>query len=38
MESNRTLDKPADFRWSHRNPELVKLLLNYDKQFNPKNK
>lgn len=35
MESIRPLDKPADFRWSHRNPELVKFLLNYDKQFNP---
>ena len=38
MESIRRLDKPADFRWSHRNPELVKFLLNYDKQFNPNNK
>jgi len=38
MESIRPLDKPADFRWSHRNPELVKFLLNYDKQFNPDNK
>nr|WP_297906176.1 hypothetical protein [uncultured Parabacteroides sp.] len=36
--SIRPLDKPADFRWSHRNPELVKFLLNYDKQFNPNNK
>ena len=35
MESIRPLDKPADFRWSHRNPELVKFLLSYDKQFNP---
>lgn len=35
MESIRPLDKPADFRWSHRNPELVKFLWNYDKQFNP---
>ena len=35
METIRPLDKPADFRWSHRNPELVKFLLNYDKQFNP---
>lgn len=35
VESIRPLDKPADFRWSHRNPELVKFLLNYDKQFNP---
>ena len=38
MESIRPLDKPADFRWSHRNPVLVKFLLNYDKQFNPDNK
>lgn len=38
MESIRPLDKLADFRWSHRNPELVKFLLNYDKQFNPDNK
>lgn len=34
MERIKPLDKPADFRWSHRNPELVKYLLNYDKQFN----
>lgn len=38
MESIRPLDKPADFRWSHRDPELVKFLMNYDKQFNPDNK
>ena len=38
MESIRPLDKPQDFRWSHRNPELVKFLWNYDKQFNPGNK
>ena len=38
MESFRALDKPADFQWSHRNPSLVKFLLNYDKQFNPSNK
>lgn len=38
IESIRPLDKPADFRWSHRNPELVKFLLNYDKQFNPNRK
>ncbi len=31
MESIRPLDKPEDFRWSHRNPELVKFLWNYDK-------
>lgn len=38
MESIRSLDKPDNFRWSHRNPELVKYLWNYDKEFNPKNK
>ena len=38
IESIYPLDKPADFRWSHRNPELVKFLLNYDKQFNPGNR
>ena len=38
MESIRPLDKPQDFRWSHRNPELVKFLWNYDKEFNPSNK
>ena len=37
MESIRPLDKPQDFRWSHRNPELVKFLWNYDKEFNPSN-
>lgn len=35
MESIRPLDKPRDFHYSHRDPELVKFLLNYDKQFNP---
>lgn len=38
IESIRPLDKPVDFRWSHRDPELVKFLLNYDKQFNPDNR
>ena len=38
MASIRPLDKPQDFRWSHRNPELVKFLWNYDKQFNPNHK
>ena len=38
MESIRPLDKSQDFRWSHRNPELVKFLWNYDKEFNPSNK
>lgn len=35
MEGIRPLDKPRDFHYSHRDPELVKFLLNYDKQFNP---
>lgn len=35
MENIRPLDKPRDFHYSHRDPELVKFLLNYDKQFNP---
>ena len=38
MEAIRPLDEQPDFRWSHRNPELVRFLLNYDNQFNPKNK
>lgn len=38
VESIRPLDKPADFGMSHRNPELVKFLLNYEKQFNADNK
>ena len=38
MEAIRPLDEQPDFRWSHRNPELVRFLLNYDKQFNPQNK
>ena len=38
MESIRPLDKPQDFHWSHRDPELVKFLWNYDKEFNPSNK
>ena len=35
MAEIRLLDRPADFNSSHRNPNLVKFLLNYDKQFNP---
>ena len=38
LESIRALDKPVDFKMSHRNPEIVKFLLNYDKQFNPENR
>lgn len=33
MEMLRRLDQPADR--SHRDPEKVRFLLNYDKQFNP---
>lgn len=35
MQSIRPLDRPQDFQWSHRNPELVRFLLEYDKKFNP---
>lgn len=35
MSSIRPLDRPKDFQWSHRNPELVRFLLEYDKKFNP---
>lgn len=35
IESLRALDALEDFRWSHRNPELVKFLHHYDEQFNP---
>lgn len=38
MESLRPLDTFADFRWSHRNPKLVKFLLRYDEEFNPERK
>lgn len=38
MQSIRPLDRPQDFQWSHRNPELVRFLLEYDKKFNPNNK
>lgn len=38
MESICPLDKPADIAHSHRNPDLVKFLWNYDKQFNPANR
>lgn len=38
MEAIRLLDREPDFSSSHRNPELVRLILNYDKQFNPENK
>lgn len=38
IQSIRPLDQPQDFQWSHRNPELVRFLLEYDKKFNPNNK
>lgn len=38
MQSIRPLEQPQDFQWSHRNPELVRFLLEYDKKFNPNNK
>lgn len=38
MEGLRPLDTPADYRWSHRNPELMKFLLRYDEEFNPERK
>lgn len=38
LESLRPLDTPADFWWSHRNPELVKFLLRYEEEFNPERK
>ena len=38
MEAIKPLDKPADFNRSHRNPELIRFLLEYDKNNNPINK
>lgn len=38
MTEIKQLDQPQNFQWSHRNPELCRFLLNYDKQFNPANK
>lgn len=38
MESIRLLDRPQPLEWSHRDPQLVRFLLNYDKQNNPNNK
>lgn len=35
MDCIHQLEQPADFRWSHRNPELVKLIWDYDNQHNP---
>lgn len=36
VESIRQLDKSVDIKWSHRDPELVRFLLNYDKNNRPK--
>lgn len=38
MDSIRPLDRPREFQGSHRDPELVRFLLDYDKKFNPANK
>lgn len=38
MESFISLEKPTNPDFSHRNPKLVKFLLDYDRQFNPANK
>lgn len=38
MQSILPLDQTPDFQWSHRNPEMVRFLLNYDNRFNPENK
>ena len=38
MERIRPIDKPQDFRWSHRNPELGKFLWNCENPFNPNTK
>lgn len=38
MEAIKPLDKPTDFNRSHRNPELIRFLLEYDKNNNPANK
>ncbi len=34
-ESVRPLDETVDIKWSHRDPELVRFLLNYDKNNRP---
>ena len=38
MEAIKPLDKEPDFQFSHRNPELIRFLLEYDKNNNPINK
>lgn len=34
METIRTLDRKADFQSSHRNPDLIRFLLAYEKNYN----
>ena len=36
MDAIRPLDRPVGQKWSHRDPELVRFLLNYDKNHRPK--
>lgn len=38
MDAIKPLNKEPDFRFSHRNPELIRFLLEYDKNNNPANK
>lgn len=38
MEAIRPLDREQDFQFSHRNPELIRFLLEYSKKNNPENK
>lgn len=38
MEAIKLLDKEPDFQFSHRNPELIRFLLEYDNNNNPANK
>ncbi len=38
MDAIKPLNKELDFRFSHRNPELIRFLLEYDKNNNPANK
>lgn len=38
MDAIKPLNKEPDFRFSHRNPELIRFLLEYDKNNNPENK
>lgn len=35
METIRPLDRELDFQFSHRNPELIRLLLEHDRKNNP---